>query len=100
MSTNSKEYLAHFPELSHTALQKFVTDRRLREKIQANKFFLIHYKQSPCLCKCPKVQLNSLFHIKSILNYLKEQYQHNIANDIIQRKYHQRSKQFYVSYVK
>lgn len=99
MSTVPNEYIAYFPELSPTALQQFVSNRPQAEVIQAIRLFLVHYKQYPCLSNCPRPQLSSLYHVTSILNYLKDQFGCDTKNDITVRKYHVRSKQFYVRYV-
>lgn len=97
MSSVSNKYIAYFPELSPNAIQHVTMARmgKMPEKIPANRLFLAHYKAFPCLLKCPKAETNSLFHIPSILNYLKNEFQHNATNDIILRKYHTKSKQFF-----
>jgi len=95
----SKKSFAYFPELSPRALQQFVGSRGQTDKIPAIRLFLAHYKEYPCSMSCPRTESNALFHIPSILNYLKDQFGHDITNDIILRKYHTRSKQFFISYV-
>jgi hypothetical protein len=99
MSIVSNKYVAHFPELSSTALQRFLSHNRLIDKVPAIRLFLARYRIYPCLLSCPKAESNALFHISSILNYLKDQFGHEITNDLIARKYHMRAKQFYVKYV-
>jgi len=99
ISVVSNKYIAYFPEFSPTALQQLHTVKNRSDQIPAIRLFLARYKAFPCLLSCPKVELNALFHIPSILNYLKDRYGYDITNDIILRKYHKRSRQFIVKYV-
>jgi hypothetical protein len=99
MSIVPNKYVAYLPELSPTALQRFLSHNRLIDKVPAIRLFLARYRIYPCLLSCPKAESNALFHISSILNYLKDQFGHEIINDLIARKYHMRAKQFYVKYV-
>jgi hypothetical protein len=95
MSIISNNYMAYFPDLSPKTLQAFLSNRRQTDTIPALRLFLTHYKAYPCVLTCRKAESNALFHIPSVLNYLKNQFQHNVINDIILRKYHAKSKQFY-----
>ncbi len=97
MSVVSNKYLAYFPELSPTAIQKIHHSTARSAKIPAIKLFLAHYKAFPCLLTCPRAESNALFHIPSILNYLKTEFEHNATNDIIVRRYHSKSKQVFVA---
>ncbi|CAF0984416.1 unnamed protein product [Rotaria sordida] len=89
----SNEYIGYFPKLSPRALQEFSITRIRREKIPAISLFLAHYKAFPCLLSCSTSESNALFHVSSILNYLKNEFGHNTTNDIIIQKYHTKSKQ-------
>ncbi|CAF2828606.1 unnamed protein product [Rotaria sp. Silwood2] len=91
----SNEYIGYFPKLSPIALQQFSTTRVNRELIPVLALFLTHYKAFPCVFSCSKPESNALFHVSSILNYLKNEYGHNATNDIIVQKYHNKSKQFF-----
>ena len=99
MSTVSNRYVAYFPEFSSKALHEFVGNRATITTIPAVRLFLARYKAFPCLSSRPSVESNTLFHVPSILNYLKTHFGHDITNDIIARKYHTRAKQFFVRYV-
>ncbi len=98
MSIVSNQYDAYFPEFSSTALQQFISNNT-RNQIPAIRLFLARYKAFPCLLSCPKIESNALFHIQSILNYLKNQLNHDLTNDIIIRKYHIKAKQYFARYV-
>jgi hypothetical protein len=98
ISIVSNKYIAYFPEFTPTALQKIV-GKLLSITIPAIRLFLARYKAFPCLLSCPSGESNALFHISSILNYLKDQFGHDITNDIIVRSYHKRAKQFFIAYV-
>lgn len=98
ISTVSNKYIAYFPEFTPKTLQEFDGKSR-SDKIPSVRLFLAHYKSFPCLLTCPRGESNALFHISSILNYLKDQFGHDITNDIIVRSYHKRAKQFFISYV-
>lgn len=99
MSTVDDDYVASFPELSHLARQRFPSERNDANSIPVQRFFLAHYAALPCAASCPNVESNSWLHIPSILTYLQVQFQHDLSNDIIHRQYHNRSKQYFVTYV-
>ncbi|CAF0831939.1 unnamed protein product [Adineta steineri] len=91
------KYTAYFPELSPAALQQLYVQSRSRDKIPAIRLFIGRYNAFPCLLSCTNVESNARFHITTILNYLKNEYQHNIINDVTVNRYHTKSKQFYTS---
>ncbi len=96
ISIVSNKYIASFPEFTPKTLQEFAGKNR-SDKIPAIQLFLAHYKAFPCLLKCPRAESNALFHIPSILNYLKNEFEHNATNDVIKRHYHAKSKQVFVA---
>ena len=92
----SSEYPGHFPEFSPETLQLFYKDRRQVDVIPVIRLYLAHYKVFPYFLKCQRAELNSLFHIPSILNYLKTEFKHNVINDITRQKYHPKCRQYFV----
>ena len=91
------KYLAYFPESSPKSLQQFAGATPRSEKIPGIRLFLGHYKAYPCILKCPRADSNVLFHISSVLNYLKNEFGHDENNDLILRKYHEKAKQFFAT---
>ena len=100
MSTVDDEYVASFPEFSSLALQQFAGKNNAGKFIPVQRFFLAHYAALPCTSSCPKVESNAWLHVPSILTYLQDQFGHDLTKDIIQREYHNRSKQYFVAYVR
>ncbi|CAF0987625.1 unnamed protein product [Rotaria sp. Silwood1] len=94
-SSISNEYIGYFPKLSPIALQQFSNTSPYRESIPVVSLFLTHYKAFPCLLSCSRPESNALFHVSSILNYLKNAFEHDTTNDIITQKYHKKSKQYF-----
>ncbi|CAF4745975.1 unnamed protein product [Rotaria sp. Silwood1] len=89
-SSISNEYIGYFPKLSPIALQQFSNTSPYRESIPVVSLFLTHYKAFPCLLSCSRPESNALFHVSSILNYLKNEFEHDTTNDIITQKYHKK----------
>ncbi|CAF0881577.1 unnamed protein product [Rotaria sp. Silwood1] len=94
-SSISNEYIGYFPKLSPIALQQFSNTSPYRESIPVVSLFLTHYKAFPCLLSCSRPESNALFHVSSILNYLKNEFEHDTTNDIITQKYHKKTKQYF-----
>ncbi|CAF3374174.1 unnamed protein product [Rotaria socialis] len=98
MSLISNEYVGYFPELSQIVLQKLCANRTQREKIPSVPLFVAHYKTLPCVFKFSHPESNALLHMPSILNYLKNEYGHDLTNDVVLQRYHKKSKQFFAQY--
>lgn len=92
------KYVACCSQLSPLAIQSYLTSNRRKEKIPAIPIFLAHHKAFPCCLSCIGSDTDTLFHVSSILKYLKNEFKHDEANDIIIKTRHQKSKQFYVQY--
>ena len=66
------------------------------ERIPVLRLFLAKYQTFPCKFECAKATDDVLFHVPTILNYIRDELKHDITKDCVERRYHERSKQKFI----
>ena len=61
------------------------------------RLFLAKYRHYPSLLECQTDADDIQFHTPTILNYLRDQFNHDMKKDCVEKRYHRSTKQKYVS---
>ncbi|UJR21294.1 hypothetical protein I4U23_024386 [Adineta vaga] len=94
---NSKDvapYAGACPDMKAKDFLLFGPENRYSD-IPALRLFLGKYQMYPSTLECQTDDDSFYFHVTTILNYLRDQFQHDIKKDCISRKYNRKIKKTY-----
>jgi hypothetical protein len=83
------------PDLSGEGLVSLGPENHYSQ-IPTIRLFLAKYHTYPCTLDCETDDTDVRFHVATILNYIRDELNHDITKDCFTRKYHRRTKQKYV----
>ena len=84
-----------FSDLSDDALLSIGPLNRFND-IPAVRLFLAKYRHYPSLLECETDADDIQFHTPTILNYLRDQFNHDMKKDCVEKQYHRSTKQKFV----
>jgi hypothetical protein len=83
------------PDLSGEGLVSLGPENHYSQ-IPTIRLFLAKYHTYPCILECKTDDDDIRFHVTTVLNYIRDELNHDITKDCFTRKYHRRTKQKYV----